>query len=368
MLTLVSFLILLGIIVFIHESGHYLAAKLFGIKVEVFSLGFGKAIIKKKIGDTEYRLAWIPLGGYVKITGMIDESFDEDKEYAEPKSNEFESKNFFQKAFVISAGVIMNMLLAIFIYTIITFFNGIAEPNSTFIQGFTDNSPAQEAGMLAKDKVVAIQGVDITDWEHLSKVIHAKPDIELKFKILRADSIINLTIKTLSMDSFEDNELKKIGVVGIFPDYTIKNAGVIESVSIGFKTTLYWLEIGVYSIKMLVTGQASMKDLGGPVLIAQMTGESARAGFWSFLNFLAFISINIGFLNILPIPILDGGHLLFLTVEAVIRKKIPTNIKFRILQAGMILLLLFTMIVLYNDIGRVVNGDDILGPPETEIK
>ncbi|MCK5759697.1 MAG: RIP metalloprotease RseP [Candidatus Delongbacteria bacterium] len=366
MLTLISFIILLGIIVFVHESGHYLAAKLFGIKVEVFSLGFGKAIVKKKIGDTEYRIAWIPLGGYVKITGMIDESFDEEKEYSEPKANEFESKNFFQKAFVISAGVIMNMLLAIFIYTIITFFNGIAEPNSTFIQGFTDNSPAKEAGILPDDKIIAIDNIDITDWDHLSKIIHAKPDTDLEFKILRADSVVNLTIKTLSIETFEDSELKKIGVVGIYPDFTIRDAGIIKSVSLGFKTTWYWLEIGVYSIKMLVTGQASMKDLGGPVMIAQMTGESAKAGFWAFLNFLAFISINIGFLNILPIPILDGGHLLFLSVEAVLRRKIPTNIKFRILQAGMILLLLFTMIVLYNDIGRVVNGDDVLNPPDTE--
>ncbi|MCK4980994.1 MAG: RIP metalloprotease RseP, partial [Candidatus Delongbacteria bacterium] len=298
--------------------------------------------------------------------GMIDESFDEDKEYSEPKANEFESKNFFQKALVISAGVIMNMLLAIFIYTVITFFNGIAEPNSTFIQGFTDNSPAKEAGMLPNDKVIAIDNMDIADWDHLSKIIHAKPNTDLEFKILRADSVMNLTIKTLSIDSFEDSELKKIGVVGIYPDFTIRDTGIIESIGIGLKTTWYWLEIGVYSIKMLVTGQASMKDLGGPVMIAQMTGESAKAGFWAFLNFLAFISINIGFLNILPIPILDGGHLLFLSVEAAIRRKIPTNIKFRILQAGMILLLLFTMIVLYNDIGRVVNGDDILDPPNTE--
>ena len=207
MLTLISFIVLLGIIVFVHESGHYLAAKLFGIKVEIFSLGFGKAIVKKKIGDTEYRIAWIPLGGYVKITGMIDESFDEEKEYSEPKSNEFESKNFFQKAFVISAGVIMNMLLAIFIYTIITFFNGIAEPNSTFIQGFTDNSPAKEAGMLPNDKIMAIDNIGITDWDHLSKIIHAKPNTDLEFNILRADSVVNLTIKTLSMEAFEDNEL-----------------------------------------------------------------------------------------------------------------------------------------------------------------
>ena len=366
MLTLVSFIVLLGIIVFIHESGHYLAAKMFGIKVEVFSLGFGRAIVKKKIGDTEYRLAWIPLGGYVKITGMIDESFEEDKEYSEPKSNEFESKNFFQKAFVISAGVIMNMVLAIFIYSMITFFNGIAEPNSTFIQGFTDKSPAQEAGMLAEDKIISIDNIELADWSHLSKIIHANPDTEMEFKILRSDSLVTMNITTMSMDAFEDNELKKIGVVGIYPDYTIRNAGIIESIGLGFKTTWYWLEIGVYSIKMLVTGQASMKDLGGPVMIAQMTGESARAGFWAFMNFLAFISINIGFLNILPIPILDGGHLLFLSIEAVIRKKIPTNIKFRILQAGMILLLLFTMIVLYNDIGRVVNGNDTQDSPETE--
>ncbi|MBN2790409.1 MAG: RIP metalloprotease RseP [Candidatus Delongbacteria bacterium] len=366
MLTLVSFIILLGIIVFIHESGHFLAAKLFGIRVEIFSLGFGKAIFKKKIGDTEYRLAWIPLGGYVKISGMVDESFDEKNVSKEPQSDEFESKNFFQKAFVISAGVMMNMILAVFIYTLITFFNGIAEPNSTIIQGFTEDSPAEKSGVLPFDKIISIDEVELEDWDHLSNIVHANPDKELHFKILRSDTLINLNIKTISTDAFEDNELKKIGVVGIYPDYSIRDAGLVESLGIGFKTTWYWLDIGVYSIKMLVTGQASMKDLGGPVMIAQMTGESARAGFWAFLNFLAFISINIGFLNILPIPILDGGHLVFLSIEAVMRKKIPTNIKFRILQVGMILLLFFTMLVMYNDIGRVINGDEISGSPEIE--
>ncbi|MBN2857685.1 MAG: RIP metalloprotease RseP [Candidatus Delongbacteria bacterium] len=354
MLTLISFIVLLGIIVFIHEAGHFTAAKLCGMRVETFSLGFGRALIKKQWGETEYRIAWIPLGGYVKISGMIDESLEGESLKGEPW--EFESKNFFQKSFVILAGVTMNFILAIFIYSLITFANGIPEVNSTHIKGFSDDSPAREAGMTEGDVILEINNSIINTWQDITDIVHASPEKELIFKVSRNDSILLFPITTMSVRTLYDGEIKDIGLIGIYSDVEIRDASLLESIAEGSKATWGWIKIGWLSIKMLVTGQASVKELGGPLMIAQMTGESVRAGIWSYLAFIAFISVNIGFLNLLPVPILDGGHFVFILIEGISRKKIPPKIKFKILQIGMLLLFLLMAIVIFNDAGRLFNG------------
>ncbi len=358
MTTLVSFIVLLGIIVFIHELGHYIAAKLTGMRVEIFSLGFGRALVKKQWGETEYRIAWIPLGGYVKISGMIDESMDKESQKGEPY--EFESKNFFQKSFVILAGVIMNFVLAVFIYSFITFINGIPEVHSTVVRGFSEGSPAETAGIKIGDTVNGVNGTPVQNWSELTEIIHNRPGEELLVTVSRADSVLIFPVKTIAVRTLVEGEMKEIGLIGIFSDTEIKNASVLESLSEGSKTSWYWIKIGWLSIKMLITGEASLRDLGGPIMIAQMSGESARAGIWVYLAFIAFISVNIGFLNILPIPLLDGGHFMFILYEGITRRKIPQNIKFRILQAGMLILFILMIIVVINDTGRIINGNDIL--------
>jgi regulator of sigma E protease len=346
----------LGIIVFIHEAGHFAAAKLTGMRVEVFSLGFGKALIKKRYGETEYRIAWIPLGGFVKISGMMDESMEGDA--VKGKSYEFESKNFFQKSFVILAGVVMNFILAVFIYSFITFINGIPEVHSTEVKGFSENSPAEKAGIMIGDTVNGINGMAVHDWSELTEIIHGSPDEMLLVTVSRADSVFSIPVRTISMRTLVEGEIRDIGLIGIFSETVIREASLIEAVSEGFKTSWYWIKLGILSIRMLVTGEASLRDLGGPVLIAQMSGESARAGIWAYLAFIAFISVNVGFLNILPVPLLDGGHFMFILFEGVTRKKIPQKIKFRILQAGMIILFMLMVIVLFNDTARIFDGQE----------
>jgi regulator of sigma E protease len=365
MLTLIAFIILLGIIVFIHELGHFASAKLCGMRVEIFSLGFGKALIKKQFGETEYRIAWIPLGGYVKISGMMDESMDDKSVKGEPY--EFESKNFFQKSFVILSGVMMNFILAIFIYSFITFYNGIPEVHSVEIKGFSDKSPAEAAGMMIGDSIKAINGEKVNNWAEITKIVHNRPDEILTFTIARSDSMITIPVRTISLKTLYEGEIRNIGLIGIFSETVIREAGFFESVKEGSLATWNWLKVGWLSIKMLVTGEASLKELGGPLLIAQMTGESAKAGIWSYLGFIAFISVNVGFLNALPVPILDGGHFMFILYEGITRKKIPQNIKFRILQAGMIILFVLMVILIINDTGRILSPDKTI-EPQTEIK
>ncbi|MBU4485496.1 MAG: RIP metalloprotease RseP [Candidatus Delongbacteria bacterium] len=363
MLTLFAFIILLGIIVFIHELGHFISAKICGMRAEIFSLGFGKALLKKKFGNTEYRIAWIPLGGYVKISGMMDESMDGNSIKGE--SYEFESKNFFQKSFVILSGVMMNFLLAIIIYSLITFINGIPEVNSTVIKGFAENSPAEQAGMIIGDVINGVNGKAVHDWRGLTEIIHNTPDKDILVTISRSDSIFIIPVRTIAVRTLIDGEIKTIGLIGIFSETEIKDASILESLKEGSLATWNWIKIGWLSVKMLVTGEASLKDLGGPLLIAQMTGESAKAGIWAYLSFIAFISVNIGFLNVLPVPLLDGGHFMFILYEGVTRRKIPPKVKFRILQTGMLLLFLLMIIVLFNDTSRLLTKEN---PAEIETK
>jgi len=361
MTTILSFIVVLGIIVFVHELGHFLAAKATGMKVETFSLGFGRKIIAKTVGDTEYRIAWIPLGGYVKISGMVDESLDPEGGI-KGESYEFESKNTFQKMFVISAGVIMNFLLAIIIYSVMTFSMGISEVSPDAIVGETaDGFPAKKAGLLSNDKIIAIDDISISSWKEMSKVIHANPEKELTIKVLRNETeTLEIVLTTQKQKTIVNDEFKEVGLIGIAPHFTKRDATILESISQGFETTWGWTKLTILSLKMLIVGDASVKDLGGPIMIAEMSGRSAEAGIGPFFAFIAFISISIGFLNILPIPVLDGGHLVYIILEGLTRKKININIKLKIQQVGMALLLVLMVFTLFNDVDRFMSkGDDV---------
>ncbi len=359
MTTLLSFIVVLGIIVFVHELGHFLAAKSTGMKVETFSLGFGRKIFAKTYGDTEYRIAWIPLGGYVKISGMVDESLDPEGGI-KGEDYEFESKNTFQKMFVISAGVIMNFLLAIAIYSIMTFSMGISEVNPDAIVGETaDGFPAQKAGLLKDDQIIAINDVNINSWVEMSSVIHENPEKELTIKILRDQTeTIEILLTTQKQKTIVNDEFKEVGLIGISPKFTTRDASLLESIFQGIETTWGWTKLTTLSLKMLIVGDASVKDLGGPIMIAEMSGRSAEAGIGPFFAFIAFISISIGFLNILPIPVLDGGHLVYIIIEGISRRKINFNIKMKIQQVGMALLLVLMVFTLFNDVDRYISKDD----------
>lgn len=365
MITLISFIIVLGIIVFVHEFGHFLAAKLTGMRVEIFSLGFGKKLISKTIGDTEYRIAWIPLGGFVKISGMVDESLDPEGGIR-GEAYEFESKNALQKAFVISSGVIFNFVLAIIIYTMLFWQSGAGEVSSTIIGTVSKDFPAAKAGLVKGDKIIALDGKFTPDWQSLSVFIHDKPDTEIKVTVKRHEMVFTSVIKTSKTKTLIDDQIREVGVIGVTPEIIVREINILQALGYGLKSTWSWTKISVLSIKMLISGEASVKDLGGPVLIAKMSGESARAGFSAFMNFIAFISINIGFLNILPIPVLDGGHLVYILIEAIIRRRININVKLKIQQFGMMFLFALMAIALFNDFGRMFDSDKV--SPKTKIE
>ncbi len=353
MVTLFAFIFLLGVLVFVHEFGHFLAAKSVGMKVEKFYLGFNLfgLGIKKQIGETEYGIGLFPLGGYVKVSGIIDESMDATTENAD---YEYQSKNFFQQIFFASAGVLMNLLLAIVIFTIITFKLGIGIADERPLVGSViPDYPADSLGLKVGDQILAINDEAITTWDDMTRIVHQRPREMIKVNWQRDNVMHNDSVLTIASKMPVDGEIQELGMIGIGPEVIVHPATFRESLAEGFSRTGYWLQITFSSVKMILTGKAEFKEIGGPVMIAKMAGESARAGFIALFNFMAIISVNLALLNILPIPGLDGGHIIVSVIEAVIRRKLSNKVKLGILQAGMLFLLTLFVLVMFNDISRL---------------
>lgn len=387
MTTLWATIVVIGVLVFVHELGHYLAARSVGVRVERFSVGFPPRLIsfvsvpggwdfkvffyklrdgkfqwgpvfekrffrKQRKGSlTEYVIALFPLGGYVKMAGVIDESMDTDISHA---PDELMSKTGSQQMWVMSAGVIMNMVIAFVIFSGIILYNGIPElRNEPVVSKIIEGMPAEHAGIQANDRILTIDGEPLSTWDDLTEKIHALPETEVVISWLRGNDTLTTTLTTSHQIVGVEGKLDTLGAIGIYPEVNYRPAGLVEGVRAGFNSTIGSLGLIFMSMKMLVTGSASISDLGGPVMIAQMAGESAKAGMATLLSFMAFISVNLAFLNILPIPGLDGGHILVILIQMIIRRPLSIKTKMKIQQIGMTLLLLLFVVVLFNDIGRL---------------
>ena len=389
MTTLYAFIILLGVLVTIHEFGHFIAARSVGIRVERFSVGipprlvsitsiddgfifklfFFKFVdgkikwspviskelkkINRKGSNTEYVIALLPLGGYVKMAGMIDESMDTNIDH---KSDEFQSKNLLEKIWVLSAGVLMNTLLAIAVFSMLGFYNGIPKTkNDPIVFELQDNMPAKKAGLIAGDKILSINSTSVETWEDMTKIIHSNPNRLLSFKIKRGPELIDLDIKTSEYTVPSEGIIDTIGIIGIRPEVYYENISFVNALSNGMKQTISSFGLIVYSLQMLGSGVASISDLGGPIMIAQLAGQTAEAGMTPFLTFMALLSVNLAFLNILPIPGLDGGHIFIHLIEGILRRPLKIKTRVVIQQIGMALLLMLMVTVIMQDITRLFN-------------
>lgn len=354
MMTILAILVVIGGVVLAHELGHFVFARLTGMRVEVFSLGFPPRIFGKKIGDTEYRLSLIPLGGYVKVTGVIDESMDvEGASSNEPFS--FASKKAWQKSLFISGGVLFNLLLAIVIFTVMTLSVGIYEPsNETIVESVIPNLPADSVGIKAGDKILIVDGKAINTWQEMSELIHAHPHDSVTIRWQSGESIKEARLLPIANRVLEKSKLVEVGMIGISPIVHHRSAGFFEAIGKGCSNTFYWFKITIISLKMLVTGEESLRNIGGPIFIARLAGESAKSGFAAIFGLMAIISVNLALINILPVPAFDGGHLLIIIVEAILRHPLSVRAKMRIQQVGMALIILLTILVLYNDLIRLL--------------
>lgn len=348
--TALSFIVTLGILIFIHELGHFLIAKKVGIRVEKFSLGFPPNIFSKQIGETIYCIGCIPLGGYVK---MIGENPDEE---ATGAPHEFMSKSVLQRSAVIFAGPFMNYILAMVLFTSIFLYGQPVVDNDHLIVGTVEKGdPAYRAGLKDGDQIIAVDGKVVTTFDSVRVAINKKVLAPVHLTWLRGTDTMQADITTrVEAQPNMDGGVDSIGVIGFSQKILRHDSyGIIESVKRGFVTTHVIVWETVKFVKKLVSGQVSPKLLGGPLFIAQQSGKEAHKGISSLLFFMALLSVNLAVLNVLPIPVLDGGHLLFLLIEKI--KGTPLSMKARAVaqQIGIVFLFGIILLVTYNDILRM---------------
>jgi regulator of sigma E protease len=346
-----AFIIVLGVLIFFHEFGHFLIARLFGVGVEKFSLGFGPRLIGKKVGITDYRLSAIPLGGYVKMVGEEPDAQIDPQDL--PLS--FTHKHVAKRMLIVAAGPIFNILLAVIIFFGIFLFSGthILKPSIGSVRA---GSPALAAGLEKGDLITRINGTPIKSWDEMAKIINASKGRTLDLTVQRQESTLKFAIapeKVSTKNIFgEDVQRYVIGITASGETFS-KEMNLFQAASESFLQTYRVTELMVVIIGKLIKGDISTNTLGGPIMIAQMAGDSAKAGVGSLISFIAVISINLAIINLLPIPVLDGGHLLFFAIEAI--KGRPVSIKVREVaqQVGLFILILLMILVFYNDITRI---------------
>jgi regulator of sigma E protease len=426
--TLLAFLFVLGVLIFVHELGHFLAARRLGVRVLTFSLGFGPKLFNVKRGDTEYCVSLIPLGGYVKMAG---ESAEDPRA---GKPDEFLSKTKWERFQILIAGPVMNILLA-FVVTTVVLLQGTEVPafeeEAPVLGGVIAGSPAAGAGLQRGDTILTAAGEKVATWNALNMAIGIRPEKDVTLTLVRAGQPVTVSLQTTSETKFQ------IGSIGVLPDInpiirsaipgdpadkaglkpgdsvlavdgervilssdlvkaTSKNAGnlititvrrngqelqipvtpvlrdnrgmigittseptrsfqpgPLQAISLSAQRTVEGSGLIFKTIGQLLSGQASPKQLMGPVAIAQLSGESAQAGWVALFALMSMISLNLGVLNLMPIPVLDGGHILILLLEGVARRDFSAQVKERMLMAGFVVLMMLMVTVIYNDLTRI---------------
>ena len=360
--SILPFIVLILVVVFIHEYGHYYFAKKYGVKVTDFSIGFGKELFgwNDKLG-TRWKICWIPLGGYVKFFGDRNVFSQSDQEEIIKKYSEEERKKLFilkplyQRSLIVAAGPIANFILAIVIFLFIYMFVG-KDFTPAVINEVQKDSPAEVAGLMKNDVILEIDGTEVKSILDVSKLITLSTSDFIDFKVSRYDQDVLLKVKPNIVET-EDNLGNKINkrMIGIMlGPYNNK----INHVKLGPAKALYYSLNEVYfvtisSLKYLgsiLTGSGDSSQLGGPIRIAKITGQVAQFGIVPFLSIMAYISISLGLINLFPIPLLDGGHLMFYGFEKILGRPLSQKTQEGFFRIGMFLLLFIMFFATYNDL------------------
>lgn len=352
MIDIAYFIFVLGLLIFVHELGHFLVAKWVGIRVEQFSLGFPPKLVGFTRGETEYRIGWIPFGGYVKMAGERP-----DESEVSGAQDEFMSKKVWQRTLVILAGPAMNYILAFFLMAGILYFQGkpVVDNDHAVIGDVLKDSPAERIGLQPKDVMVAVDDSVVTDFASLNHLISTKPDSAVTLAWVRGTDTMHATVSTLTTPGMNmQGEVVNFGRIGIYQDFTYDQLGLLTALVEGFHTTNAWGMSLVSFLKDVLTFSVSSKLIGGPLFIAQAVGKAAQEGFASILILAAILSVNLCLVNLVPIPALDGGQLLFLFVEKI--KGSPVSLRTRAImqQVGFVALIMLIIFVTRNDIWRIM--------------
>lgn len=356
-MTVLYAILLLGIVIFFHELGHFLAARLSGVRVLKFSLGFGPKLAGIKKGDTEYLISAVPLGGYVKMYG---EEPGEEIPLHE-RSSSFSHKPVSIRAFIVFFGPFFNILLAALIFSGV-YIKGIPAP-TTEIGEVMPGSVAEQIGMIAGDRIIEIEGIPVSTWDEVVPRIQKSPGKPIRLKISRKDRVFELTAiprpeKTKNLFGEEI----EIGLIGIKPsDKTIiKRLTPFQAIGQGFIKTGEVVYLTGLSIIKLLQRVIPLETLGGPIMIFDIAKRSAEAGPLNFFAFMALISVNLGVLNLLPIPILDGGHLLLFFIEKLRGRPLSERTVSIAQRLGLAFIITLALLAFYNDIMRLIKGQDFL--------
>ncbi|MGM0414285.1 MAG: RIP metalloprotease RseP [Bacillota bacterium] len=350
--TIVVFIIFLGVLIFVHELGHFIMAKKSDIRVEEFALGFGPKLISRKKGETVFSIRLIPLGGFCNMVGEMpvdkdDLSEEEVKLYEETveQGRAFHQKSPGKRLLVLAMGAIMNFILALVAFILIFSFYGLPVDYSSeaVIGQAYPNHPAAEAELRSGDKILAIDGQDVESWEEMASYIHDHPGEPLEFTVQRNgnEMVFEITPRY--------DESAGHGIIGVEPDLIRERVGPITAIQGAVTQTGYVMKM-TFNGFVQIFAQRNTEDLGGPVMIASIVGRAARTGFDDVLNWLAIISINLGILNLLPFPALDGGRIVFVLIEMIVGKPVPQEKEGFIHMIGFFLLILLMVFVIYQDI------------------
>lgn len=344
-MTIIYFILILGITVMIHEIGHFIFAKKSGIYVYEFSIGMGPRLLKfnRKNDETEYSIRLLPIGGYVSMAG---EDIEEDKNI--PKDRMMQSKTWFERFMTIIAGVLFNFILAIFLLFIVGLING-APVNKPYIGEIDSKFPLYDTKMQPGDLIVAVDSKKINTTDTLLVVLQTKVGEEIKIKVKHSDNTYD-TVVAKPLKQEKDGETSYL--YGFSLENNVQN-GIVASIKYAFTKTASLVEQMGLIVGYLITGKISLNNLAGPVGIFTLVGETAKAGFVNIIYLIAYLCINVGFINFIPLPAFDGGRLLFLIIEKVKGGPVNPKVENTIHSIGFVLLMILMIFITYNDILRL---------------
>ena len=358
MINIIYGIIALSLLILVHEFGHFIVARLANVKVLAFSLGFGKKLLTFRRGETEYALSLVPLGGYVKLLGesLEDEIAEEDI----PRS--YVHKPPWVKMLIAFTGPLFNIVFA-FVLFYLVFVSGYSVL-STRVGEVDPGLPAYSAGITAGDVIESVDGKPVREFDDLLDVMAKAPSGPLVFVIKRGGQTLNLTITPKEMEAknlFGETITRKI--IGVRPssDLIKKKEGVVTAFSKASYQTWYLSKVTVLGLVKLIQGSISPKNIGGPILILQAAGKQAKEGTTNLIYFVGLISINLGVVNLLPIPILDGGHIMFHVVEMITRRRLSTRAIDIAQKVGLAIIIVIMAFAFYNDLDRIFSFSRFLG-------
>ena len=361
---LAGFLLVLGPLVTLHELGHYLVGRMFGVKAKAFSVGFGKEIAGRTDGNgTRWKLSALPLGGYVQFKGDMNPASIPDAQARrdltpEQRDGSFQQATLWQRALIVAAGPATNLIVAVLIFAGFNLAYGtpvaVSPQDENVVVKFMEDSPAKAAGIEVGDRIVAIDGEPMPDYRTVQRTISLQPNATLDIAVERRDErrTIPVTTRSFTVTDRFGNE-STVGLIGIESRATkmaFEPVGPFTAIALGFRQCIDIFDMMIIGIVQIVSGDRSVKELGGPIKIAKFSGEQLSLSFASFVWFAAAISLNLAFINLLPIPALDGGHLAFYAAEAVRRKPIGPRGTEYAYRVGVALVLMLMLFVTVNDI------------------